>query len=239
MIAFPGSGGEAMGRKVLYCGVAGLSCVMLLATQVASAQVRSASRHAVEEQAQAERGQEQRIMERYDARELEAMMELGNGSLRGVMGYSIKPGRSLARMLSRAATAVADREWVFLLPMTAHVEAWHDAYGLSFSSHHLRKLHPDIWKYAGRVRTDREGNFEFAGLKPGRYLVWAEFPVTFETERHVDTGRRSVSYSPAFGSGSIDPVYRREFGTQSGTVTPGQLVTVREGAATTFRPLVE
>lgn len=228
-----------MGRKGLFCCALGLACAMLLATQVASAQVRSASRHAAADQAQAERSQEQHIMGLYNQQELEASMELGNGSLRGVMGYGIKPGSGLARMLSRAATAVADREWVFLLPMTAHVEAWYDTYGMSFIGYYLRKLHPDVWKYAGRVRTDREGNFEFAGLKPGRYLVWAEFPVTFETERHVDTGRRSISYSPAFGSGSIDPVYRRVYGTQSGTVTPGQLVVVREGTTTTFRPLVE
>lgn len=228
-----------MKQKDLFCGVTTLACGVLLATQVASAQVRSASRHEAGEQAQQARFRDQHIMGLYDQEELEAMMELGNGSLRGVMGYTVKARSPLARLLSRGATAVADREWVFLLPMTAHVQAWYDAYGLSFSNHHLRKLHPDVWKYAGRVRTDREGNFEFAGLRSGQYLVWAEFPVVYETVQQVDTGQRTVSYSPAFGTGSIDPVYRKVHGTREYVVTPGKLVSVKEGTTTRFKPVVE
>jgi len=228
-----------MERVLLKCCAVCLAGAMTLLPHPADAQVRSASRHHAEDQARAAKAQHQRLSDLFDQRELETMMELGSGSLRGVMGYSVKPGRSLARLLSRAATAVADREWVFLLPMTAHVEAWYDANGQTISGQRLQGLHPDVWKYAGRVRTDTEGNFEFSGLRPGRYLVFAEFPVTLETEQAVDTGRRSISYSPAFGTGSIDPVYRTVYGTRQSLVMLGQVVEIREGATTTYRPVVE
>lgn len=213
--------------------------VMMVPAQQADAQVQSASRHAADDQARAMQVQWERIGSMYDRAELEAMMELGNGSLRGVMGYSTKPGRSLARLLSRTATAVADREWVFLLPVTSYVQAWYDANEGILEPFYLRQLNPEVWKYAGRVRTDTQGNFEFSGLKPGRYLVFAEFPVILETEHQEDTGRRSISYSPMFGSGSIDPVYRTVRGTQYTTLMAGQIVTVREGTTTTYRPVVE
>lgn len=221
-----------------YCACALAGALALLPLQ-AEAQVRSASRHAAEDQARAQHAERQRLDALFDQREMEAMMELGNGGLRGVMGYSTKSGRSLARMLSRASTAVADREWVFLLPMTPYIEAWYESNDRSLSSHGLKQLNPEVWKYAGRVRTDTAGNFEFSGLKPGRYLVFAEFPVIFETEQHVDTGQRSITYSYAFGTGSIDPVYRKVYGTHQTLLKVGQVVAVREGTTTTYRPAVD
>ncbi|MFZ7095262.1 carboxypeptidase-like regulatory domain-containing protein [Luteimonas dalianensis] len=230
-----------MDRVLRGFGVAALAAAlaMTVPAQQADAQVRSASRHAADDQAQALQAQWDRIGAMYDPAQMEASMEMGNGSLRGVMGYSAKSGRSLARLLSRTATAVADREWVFLLPVTPYVQAWYDANEGILEPFYMRRLNPEVWKYAGRVRTDTQGNFEFSGLKPGRYLVFAEFPVIRETEHQEDTGRRSISYSPMFGTGSIDPVYRTVRGTQYTTVMAGQIVTVREGTATNYRPVVE
>lgn len=229
-----------MGRILPACCMAALTATLMLLPQPGDAQVRSASRHAARDQAEAAHARHAHLQELFDVRETEAAMELGNGSLRGVMAHAMKPGRRLAKLLSRTSTAVADREWVFLLPMTAHVDAWYrTADNPNLREHDFKLLHPGIWKYAGRVRTDTEGNFEFSGLKPGRYLVFAEFPVVFETESWEDTGRRSISYSYAFGSGSIDPVYRKVYGEQYQVIKVGQVVTVREGAPTSYRAVVE
>ncbi|MCD9005707.1 carboxypeptidase-like regulatory domain-containing protein [Luteimonas sp. XNQY3] len=228
-----------MTRSILKCCGIGLCVLLILYAHAVQAQVRSASRHVADDRARAAQAQQQHLNQLFDRGELESMLELGNGGLRGVMGHSEKAGRSLAGLLSRPTTAVADREWVFLLPMTRYVQAWHQSVGGRILTRDLRTLHPDAWKYAGRVRTDTQGNFEFAGLKPGRYLVFAEFPVGFDVVENVDTGRRTISYSPAFGAGSIDPVYQKVYSRDSVVIVADQVVDVREGQTTRYRPAVE
>lgn len=231
-----------MDRIIRNACCTGLACIAMLVADTASAQLKSASRHQADEARQAAaakavEGEQMQLL--YDAGDVESMMELGNGSLRGVMSLRVKSGPTgLARALTRASTAAADREWVFLVPVTPYVQAWHDFHG-GVSKASLRKLNPEIWKYIGRARTDTTGNFAFDGLKPGRYLVFAEFPFDYTNTHQVDTGRRSIQYNPWTGSGSIDPIYDSVRTNHSSWTMVSKIVDVKGGSITRFKSDVE
>lgn len=201
-------------------------------------QVSSASRHSESERRAAARNEYLRMEGLFDKQELESMLELGNGSLRGVMAYRERPGVRLRKMLSRPATALADREWVTLFPMTRYVQAWLESQGGYVSRDGLSSLNPEMWKYAGRVRTDRKGYFEFDGLKPGRYLVFADFPVRVHEVERVDTGKRAVTYYGHY-SGIIEPVYKEVRRDNVTDVLVDQVIEVRPGVPTTYKARIE
>ena len=214
----------------------------------AAAQVRSASRHEVQDRVDARNVVQDRIASLYDPREMARAMELGTRTLRGTMGVRDKQGVGglVARLLKGNSVATADREWVILLPMTPHVTAWFDAHNADDrrpGEREIGGLNPDVWQYAGRVRTDSQGNFQFDGLMPGRYLVLAHFPVEYTAHRTYTTGEYSVqySYSPMFGSGSaaIKPVTRTERYQKNIYVWISEIVDVKPGAPTIFTPPVK
>lgn len=231
--------------------IAGVFSTMLVMVAVtlslgqACAQVRSASRHEVADLASQRKEQRDRIVSLYDADEMERAMDLGAGSLRGTMGVSDKQGieGALGRLLRGKSTALADREWVTILPLTPHVEAWfkaNDEAERRIGEESVGGLNPDVWRYAGLVRTDSRGNFQFDGLKPGRYLVLAHFPVEYTARRTHATGEYAVdySYSPMFGSGSgtIRPVTRTERYQSAMYVWVSEMVSVKSGEVTVFSP---
>ena len=154
-------------------------------------------------------------------------------------------GGLLPRLLRGKSVATADREWVILLPMTPHVTAWfeaHSADDVRWGEREIGGLNPEVWQYAGRVRTDSQGNFQFDGLMPGRYLVLAHFPVEYTARRTYATGEYSVeySYSPMFGSGSgaIKPITRTERYQSQMYVWISEVVDVKPGVPTIFMPPV-
>jgi hypothetical protein len=209
--------------------------------------VRSASRHEVQDRIDLQNEQIGRIASLYDKDETARAMELGNGSLRGTMGVSDKLGARdlLHRLLKGKSVALADREWVFLLPMTPHVEAWFKANnegGQRVDGRVVGGLNPEVWKYMGSARTDSRGNFQFDGLKPGRYLILAHFPVEYTAQRTYATGDSVIefSYSPMYGSGggSIRPVTRTERYQSTEYVWISEEVTVKPGVVTVFTPPV-
>lgn len=226
----------------------GIICAVLWAHDHAEAQVRSASRHEAQDRADVRNAIQDRTASLYDPAEMARAMELGAGTLRGIMGVRDKQGIEglLARLLKGNAVAKADREWVFLLPMTPHVTAWFDAYNADdrrLGEPEMGGLNPDVWQYAGRARTDSEGNFQFDGLMPGRYLLLAHFPVEYTARRTYETGEYSIeySYSPMFGSGSgaIRPVTRTERYKKNMYVWISEVVEVKPGAPTIFAPPVK
>jgi len=231
-----------MDRIIRKACCVGLACAALAATGTASAQLRTMSRHTADEArqaAEAKAAEWERAQSLYDDRDMESMLELGNGSLRGVMSLRMKSGpTALNRALTRASTSLADREWVILFPVTPYVEAWHRLHD-GVSTRALQRLDPRIWKYAGRVRTDTKGNFEFDGLKPGRYLVFAEFPFAYTNTHYVDSGRRRMWLDGWTGSGGIDPIYDRVSTRHSAMTMVSKIVDVKEGVVTRFKSDVE
>lgn len=214
----------------------------------AAAQVRSASRHEAQDRADARNAIQDRTASLYDPAEMARAMELGTGTLRGIMGVRDKQGIEglLARLLKGNSIATADREWVFLLPMTPHVTAWFEAHNADdrrLGEREMGGLNPEVWQYAGRAMTDSEGSFQFDGLMPGRYLVMARFPVEYTARRTYATGEYSVeySYSPMFGSGSgaIRPVTRTERYQNNMYVWISEIVDVKHGTPTIFTPPVK
>lgn len=231
-------------RSAVLLGLAGC-----LGIGLADAQVRTQSRHAESDrekrQAEANR-QELRRLEQlealFDDAEFEAMLELGDGSLSGVMGYAEKHPDAIVALLRRPTVAVADREFVFLLPMTRYVEAWYEANARQVVRKSLQTLDPRSWKYMGMARTDTEGNFAFDGLRPGRYVVFSEFPVGFVVATQHDTGERAISFHGAFGNitgATSRPVYERRSHTETSILVVGQAVEVAAGRPTRYRPVAE
>lgn len=221
--------------------------VVFWATDHAGAQVRSASRHEAQERADTRNAIQGGIASLYDPAEMARAMELGTGVLRGTMGVRDKQGIEglLTRLLKGNSVALADREWVFLLPMTPHVTAWFEAHNADdrrLGEREIGGLNPEVWRYAGRVRTDAKGRFQFDGLMPGRYLVLAYFPVGYTAQRTYATGEYSVeySYSPMFGSGSgaIKPVTRTERYQSQMYVWISEIVDVKPDSPTIFTPPV-
>lgn len=179
----------------------------------------------------------------YDQAELERATSLGGGSLRGVMGVSNHGGAGglLGRVIRGRELALAEGEWVFLLPMTAHVQDWYDRNNgdadVAATEAEVR-LHRDAWKYAGRCRTDADGNFAFDGLRPGRYVVLANFTVPFRGHRAYHTGEYLSQYIAGPGTGHYitRPVTRVDRYDTSIGVRIGEVVEIREGEVTTFSP---
>lgn len=177
----------------------------------------------------------------YDRLELEQAMALGGGALRGVMGVSNREGVGglLRRVIRGREIALAEHEWVLLLPMTAHVQDWYARNNREGVVEREVRLHPDAWTYAGRSRTDADGNFAFDGLRPGRYLVLSSFMVPFRGHRAYLTGEVSYEYVYA-GAGAghyrARPVTRVERFDNAMGVQIGEIVEIREGSVTTFSP---
>ena len=222
-----------------------LSVLLLLVTAPGATQVRSASRHDLQDRMDVRDASRERIASLYDADEMTHAMELGAGSLRGTMGVIDKQGIEglLGRLLKGKSVALADREWVTLLPMTPHVEAWFNANNEAerrMGEAAVGGLNPEVWQYAGRTRTDSRGNFQFDGLKPGRYLILSHFPVEYSAHRTYETGEYAVefSYSPMFGagSGSIRPVTRTERYQSTMYVWVSEVVEVKSRVVTSFAP---
>lgn len=177
----------------------------------------------------------------FDRTELEQAMALGGGALRGVMGVSNREGVGglLKRVIRGREIALAEHEWVLLLPMTAHVQEWHARNNRDGTIEREVRLHPEAWTYAGRVRTDADGNFSFDGLRPGRYLVLSSFIVPFRGHRASLTGEYHYEYVYAgVGAGHYRarPVTRVERFDNAMGVQVGEIVEIREGAVTTFAP---
>lgn len=227
------------------------SCLMfavILAAGAADAQVRSSSRHQVQDGIDRRADEQRLIASLYDPAQMADAMELGSGSLRGTMGIADKQGIEglLGRLLKGKSIALADREWVTLLPMTRHVEAWFKANNEAerkIGEAAMGGLNQDVWQYAGRVRTDVHGTFQFDGVKPGRYLVLASFPVDYSGRRTYATGDYAVefSYSAMAGaaSGTIKPVTRTERYDSTMYVWVSEVVTVKPAGVTTFSPPVK
>lgn len=180
----------------------------------------------------------------YDQAELERASALGSGALRGVMGVSNREGIGglLSRVIRGREIALAEEQWVFLLPMTAHVQDWYarnNAGGDAAPLGNEVRLHRDAWKYAGRSRTDADGNFAFDGLRPGRYVLLASFSVPFKGHRAYHTGEYSMEYVyTGLGTGhyTARPVTRVDRYDTAMGVSIGELVEIREGEVTVFSP---
>lgn len=206
-----------------------MSMALVLLAAPVSAQIFQDSRHTAQERRQMLDALWERLGREFDAQQAAELLEPGNGSLQGVMGFSERFGL-------RRRTVVADREWVELFPMTPYMQQLIEGFGLDKLENGRPQIHVEAAKFSGRVLTDRQGNFQFHGLKPGKYFLVSQVPYKYRTVTEVDTGSRSFSYSAMTGSGTISPIYDEIYGIASDTRWVAQIVEVKDGQATEFTP---
>lgn len=208
--------------------VVACSCALALGwPQRTEAQIRQYSRHAEADSVRAEAAKQNQIDALFDAREAELALELGSGGIKGVMGFWDRQG-----LLKKTLTA--DREWVMLFPMTRYMQAWHAVHGNELAPANMLA---EAMRYRAQVVTDRHGNFEFRGLRPGMYLLLGQVPFSYDTYQTVDTGQRQISYSGWAGTGMISPVHKAIRAGVAHTMMPVvELVEVKEGEVTDFKP---
>src|SRR5690606_4482806 len=90
------------------------SALLVMSMNPAQAQIHQRSGHSLEDQRRGAQVQWERLEKQFNPQEAAAMLEPGNGSLKGVMGFSERAGL-------RRRTVVADREWVELFPLTSYL----------------------------------------------------------------------------------------------------------------------
>lgn len=189
------------------------------------------SRHAEADQALAETRKHEQLEALFDRGEASAALELGTGSIKGVMGFWDRP----KGLLTSRTTFLADREWVMAYPMTRYIQAWFAAYAGNI--HAVDEMFGEARPYCAQVITDREGNFEFKGLKPGAYVLVSTVPYSLSTYETRDTGVRNISYSPWMGAGTSSPVYQKvRTGSRTYEMPIAQMIEVRDGQVATFNP---
>lgn len=136
-------------------------------------------------------------------------LEPGAASVRGVASTksnTIGQGESILRSLAKSYLAPRGTT-VTLFPATPYFEEWYA----------LRKKHRDGKKlavmsnlaYSYRIVTkvvDNQGNFEFRGLKPGKYYLEASIVFTQQLSQRVQTG---TEISASDGNLFVNPIYTR------------------------------
>lgn len=163
---------------------------MTLAVPSTAQQIHQRSRHSTQAPA-------------FDAKEAEQLLEPGAGSLRGVLKASSKGG-----LLQRSKSVYADREVVYLLPMTSYLHQFFQQYGRQMDFLNRRRLSPKAKIYTARVFTDRHGAFEFKGLKPGKYFLYATMPYAVDGVIREETGGRRYTIDYLSGTATSSPIYR-------------------------------
>ena len=138
----------------------------------------------------------------FDPQQAEELLSPGEGSLSGILKLGYKPG-----LLRKKQIIYADREIVYLFPMTSYTQAWLEKWkddmtlGMVF-------LAPEATMYTARTFTDRQGKFQFRGLKPGKYFFHAAVPYAVDGVRREDTGNRKYSINYMAGTATSSPIYK-------------------------------
>ncbi len=227
-----------MDRRYAYVAlISGL--LMTMWPLLSHGQVHQDTRHTETDRASAIASARSRVDALFDPAEAESLLELGSGRIHGVMGFrfSLRQSWKMDQLIPKKLTA--DRELVFLFPMTRYMQAWLDTYGHDSRLAAPGNLSMAAWRYRGQVLTDRDGSFTFNGLKPGRYLIFGSVPYSYNTYQRVDTGVRTFSYSAWMGSGSINPVYKTVSAGKASAVAPIlAIIEVKDDQVTTYEPQV-
>ncbi|NCT70757.1 MAG: hypothetical protein GXC75_07415 [Xanthomonadaceae bacterium] len=168
-----------------------------------------------------------RLEAMFDPEATAAALAPGEGSLRGVIGFRQRSGL-------RKQNVTADREWVQLFPMTPYMQEMVKTFRMEGDE--SPRVHQRAARYSARVITDTKGNFEFHGLKPGRYFLISKVPYGRRISYQVDSGERQISYSPMFGTGSITPIYSEVRTEIPDTAWITRIVEVKAGSPTLFQP---
>jgi len=153
-------------------------------------------------------------------------MAAGTGSIEGMLStrYRVKGGGSKERDPVSA-------QQVHLLPYNAYTQAWLDLYLKEGGSKEVRgapmltiaTLDPSVLPFRRSMTTNSTGDFAFANVRPGRYVVYAEPEWKWEGSIHgsgihrnitvgyryitrVDFAYRVVDLPPGSGSVNADVV---------------------------------
>lgn len=164
----------------------------------------------------------------FDTEEAERLLEPGSGSLRGSLQLSVDKG-----LLRKKEAFVARNQLVVLLPMTSYMRAWEKKYG-SNPVVGAMFINPRVVDYSARVLTDTQGNFEFRGLKPGRYLLVSEIPYKQDVTVRTDTGQTRHDIDWFNSTITSSPIYRENRVRVDQSHDVYTIVEINEGAETRF-----
>lgn len=141
---------------------------------------------------------------RFDPQQAIELLAPGGATIKG-RPYAIASGGLINRKKAYPSNKV-----VYLFPMTTYLKAWHDEYRKdpNIGRYHLS---PEVSQYCAQALTDEEGYFQIRGLKPGRYMLFTEFPYTAKVRQRYDTGRTRTT-GQVFSDWSVElttsPIYR-------------------------------
>ncbi|WP_440977160.1 hypothetical protein [Pseudoxanthomonas winnipegensis] len=164
----------------------------------------------------------------FDTEEAERLLEPGSGSLRGNLQLAVDKG-----LLKKKETFVARDQLVVLLPMTSYMRAWEAKYGKNPVIGAMF-INPRVVAYSARVLTDTQGNFEFRGLKPGRYLLVSEIPYKQDVTVRTDTGQTRHDIDWFNSTITSSPIYRENRVRVDQSHDIYAIVEINEGAETRF-----
>ncbi|MEA9886612.1 hypothetical protein VDG05_20205 [Xanthomonas campestris pv. raphani] len=143
------------------------------------------------------------LQARFDTEEAERLLEPGSGSLRGKLEMTINKG-----MLRKKEKFVAQYQLVTLLPMSSYMRAWEKKYSKS-PWLGMMLIDDRVLPFSARTLTSVDGNYEFRGLKPGRYLMISKIPYkmdviirneTGQTRHDIDWFNNTITSSPIYKS---------------------------------------
>jgi hypothetical protein len=147
----------------------------------------------------------------FDAEATRLALEPGPATLRGVASTksnTIGKGEGFLRSLTKSYPARKGAT-IALFPRTAYFDEWHALRKKHAKGPKLAVMSPLAYSHRIVAKvTDDQGNFEFRGLKPGRYYLEASIVFTQELSEKVQTGTELVAVD---GNIYINPVFTRQY----------------------------
>lgn len=137
----------------------------------------------------------------FDTDEAERLLEPGPSTFKGRLETTFKKG-----LATKTQHFYGARQQITLLPMTSYLQAWDKKFGkdpltgVTFIDNY-------VVPYSARTISDKDGNFEFPGLKPGKYLMLAEIPYKVDGYMRQDTGKIQYDINWAASTITESPIY--------------------------------
>ncbi len=131
----------------------------------------------------------------FDEPAAQAQLEPGTATIRGIL--SAKENKALVKALNMSKTHAAPKGTVVtLMPHSAYIDDWLELNKKLSRKATLEKAsisaHANSYRILTRV-SDDNGTFEFTGLKPGKYFIYADVSFVKTGSAFVQTGTETTS----------------------------------------------
>jgi hypothetical protein len=165
----------------------------------------------------------------FDTKEAEHLLEPGSSTFKGRLETTFKKG-----LATKTQHFYGARQQITLLPMTSYLAAWNQRFG---KDPEIGVVFIDnyILPFSARTISDENGNFEFTGLKPGKYLMMAQIPYKVDGYVRTETGQTQYNINWAASTITASPVYDTSKAKLDLVHSIYKIVEVFEGAPTVFK----